>query len=357
MVDYDKLDSLSFSEFTKLFKTLPKTEIHLHLEGMLTVNSIWSLIHENNITIEGIKKKADLAERFRIESLDEFIDLFINVIQACLKKPEDMNYLIKDARKYLKRNNIEYAEIFFAPTKLLKNGIAFHEMIRILQEGAERIWKEDKRKIEFILDVSRSYGTENAMNNLDLFLSGSTDYFLGIGLGGAEQKGPAEDYETVFQKAKERGLHLVAHAGEDVGPASIWSAVQHLHAERIGHGISAKFDENLMDLLAKKQIPLEICPTSNVFTRRYATGYNDHPIRKFYDRGIKVTVNTDDPTIFGFDLNSEYLNLVEKKVFSQSEIIKLLKNTVYSTFLSTEEKDKLWKKIATKIQKYIEKVA
>jgi adenosine deaminase len=138
----------------------------------------------------------------------------------------------------------------------------------------------------------------------------------------------------------------VAHAGEDIGPQSIWDAIRILKASRIGHGISAIQDEELMDYLAEKQIPLEICPTSNLFTRKYVTKLTNHPIRAFYDRGLKVTVNTDDPSVFDVELVGEYMNLMNGGFFKIEEIVTLIRNGLFSTFLPVREKAARWKVIS-----------
>ncbi len=256
--------------------------------------------------------------RFKVRSLDEFVDLFINVFQNCFRRGEDLDLVLQDARDYLKRNNILYAEIFLAPSKLIMNGLPFEVIADKLDQAMERIKREDAIDVRFIIDVSRSYGVENARKNLELTLLHRARSVIGIGLGGAEASGPAKDYADVFARAVEGGLRVVAHAGEDIGPESIWDAIRLLKVSRIGHGISAIQDERLMDFLKEKRIPLEICPTSNLFTGRYVTQLAHHPIRAFFDKGLKVTVNTDDPSIFGVELVDEYMNLNNDGIFSRS---------------------------------------
>ena len=330
-----------------LIAGLPKTEIHLHIEGLVSVDSIWALIRKHKLDL-GISSKAQLKQRFQITSLTEFIDLFINIIQACLLSEEDLTYLIEDTRTYLTRNNIRYAEIFFAPTKLIKNGLDFDRIINILDTGANQL-RSEGLDVRYIVDVSRGFGLENAMRNLDLTLAHPTENIIGLGLGGAERNGPAREYEAVFKKAAAAGLKVVAHAGEDVGPESIWDTIEVLGAQRIGHGISAIQDKKLMDLLKQRHIPLEICPTSNLFTRKYAQSLQDHPIRTFFDHGMYVTINTDDPTLFGVELNEEYTRLLEAGIFSLAELLQILKNGVFATFLSDQRKAEIWAEIESSI--------
>jgi adenosine deaminase len=343
---------LSSKEYHDILFSIPKTEIHLHMEGMASVDTIWSLIQKHKLDIPGIINRDDIIKRFQVKNLDDFIDLFLNVIQNCYREENDLSLQMKDAREYLKRNNIIYTEIFFAPSKFIMNGFSFDAMMNYLEHGANKIKKEDNIEIKFLIDVSRSFGPENAMNNLNLILKHKKPSIIGIGLGGAESKGPAEDYKEVFLMARNAGLKVVAHAGEDVGPESIWAAVKDLKVSRIGHGISAIQDNALMDYLKDTQLPLEICPMSNIFTKKYVSSYKDHPIRKFYDHGIYVTVNTDDPTIFGMELIDEYSNLLENNIFSLSEIYDLIKKNLYATFMSSEKKDLMWEKMEKVINKY-----
>ena len=335
-----------------LLTEIPKTEIHLHLEGLVTVDTIWDLMKKRSITYDQVSSKDDLQKRFQITSFDEFLDLFINVIQSSFKSEEDIEYLIDDALAYLERNNIVYAEIFFAPSKFLLNGFQFSSMIDRLNTGANMLKEKHGREIKFIIDVSRTFGVKNAENNLQLTLDNPSENIIGIGLGGVEATGPAKDYKKVFAKARDNGFHVVAHAGEDVGPESIWDAIKHLKAERIGHGISAIQDDKLVKHLANKQIPLEVCPTSNLFTQKYVKVLEEHPIRDFYDRGVYVTLNTDDPTLFGIDLIDEYMNLTNKGFFTPAEIITLVKNNLYATFLPKKRKDAIWKSVDAVLSNY-----
>ena len=326
-----------------LLLEIPKTEIHLHLEALATVDTIWTLMKKHGINHKEISTKDDLRKKFQTKSLNEFLDLFINIVQNCFRKEDDVDFLLRDAEAYLKRNNIVYAEIFFAPSKFLQNGLFFEPIVDRLEAGSLQIKARIEADVKFIIDVSRSFGIDNAAKNLDLTLSNRRDSIIGIGLGGAEEKGPAKDFGEVFSRAVDEGLKVVAHAGEDVGPESIWDALNYLKAERIGHGISAIQDEALMDFLAEKQIPLEICPTSNLYTQKYVKILEEHPIRQFYDRGLNVTVNTDDPTLFGIDLVDEYMRLANRDFFKSDEILNMAKNNIYASFLPQKSKDKIWK--------------
>jgi len=329
---------------------IPKSEIHLHLEGLASCETIWALKKKHKLSFDNIKTIQDLEKAFQVSSLDEFLSLFINVIQKSFQEEDDIKFLIEDAKNYLTRNNIYYAEIFFAPSKFIQMGLSFEKLMDILDNGAQEIYKEKNITIKYLIDVSRTFGIENANRNLDLLLKYKRKSIIGIGLGGAENKGPAADYVEVYERAIKAKLKVVAHAGEVLGPKSIWDSINLLKAERIGHGISAIQDKELIKTLIERKIPLEVCPTSNFFTKTYTTDYSNHPVRALYDAGVTITINTDDPTIFGVELIEEYARLIENNLFTMEEIVQLIKNNLFSTFLSDELKEQIWKNIQKEIK-------
>jgi len=332
------------SKFKEILLSLPKTEIHLHLEGLVSFDSIWALWEKNKLVSGDIRTKEDLLRRFQIKTLDEFIDVFINIIQHSFRTEDDLTYLINDAGEYFKKNNIVYSEIFFAPTKFLNSGFSFPRIVEILTEGANLILNKYGVEIKYLIDVSRTFGLENAMKNLNLVLEHKSDAIIGIGLGGSEKSGPSKNYEKVFQKAREHGIHFVAHSGEDMGCKEIDETITYLNPERIGHGTSAIQNQELMNFIADYKTPLEVCPTSNLFTRKFVTNIENHPVKQFYENNIFVTINSDDPSLFSTSLVDEYMLLYKKGIFSQNEILDLIKNNIYATFLTEDKKNSLWEK-------------
>jgi adenosine deaminase len=234
-------------------------------------------------------------------------------------------------------------ETFIAPSMVLKQGqIDFSGIIDPLVAGFAAVAKSGGPDIRLIVDVSRSFGPDNAMANLDHVLAylrrKPTDRIIGIGLGGAEIGNPCRDYAAVFAKARAAGLHTVAHAGEEVGPESIIEAIDILKVERIGHGTSAIQSPELMETLKKRAIPLEICPASNVITGKYVRRYEDHPILDFFRKGLVVTLNTDDPVLFSVDLVDEYRLVSERLPFSRSEMLQIARNGIIASFMGAEAK-------------------
>ncbi len=323
-------------QFYSLLKAVPKAEIHLHSEAVMsrkTIKKLYKVSQGKAMTSEELK------ELFDYNDLNGFIASFLKV-QSYISSVDALKIVFDDIQTYLDDNNIVYTELFFAPSSFIKRGFDFHEMIQSITQSIKEIQKNTNRTMRLLVDVSRTFGEENAMNNLNLTLKENNPYILGIGLGGAESKGPAKDFERVFAKARKAGLHVVAHAGEDVESWSIKDALHLLKAERIGHGITAAQDAELVKEMAKTQVPFEICPTSNTFTKKIVSRIEDHPIRALYDAGCFVTVNTDDPAFFGVSLIDEYWNLYSKLNFTLDEIKTIILNGFKASFISDSAKKK-----------------
>lgn len=339
------------SKFYELLKFLPKAEIHVHEEAVLSRNTI-KKVYKRSFNKE--MSEDEYNSLFSYDGLTGFLDSFIK-IQSYFTNIEDLTFLFDDFADYIEDNNIVYCEAFVSPTSHLKKGWNFSEMIKLINNSLIKIQKEKNRTVKILIDVSRSFGLENAMNNLNLVLKENCPNIIGIGLGGDEVKGPAKDYVEVFKKAKENNLHIVAHAGEVCDSSSMKDAINLLKVERIGHGITAVFDKDFMKELAETQIPLEICPTSNIFTKKYFSDIESHPFRKLFDENILVTVNTDDPTFFKVSLIDEYWNLHNKLGFNLSEIKQVIKNGFKASFLKEEEKENYYKKIDSAWEEWFKK--
>ncbi len=321
-------------EFYRFLRQVPKAEIHLHAEGTISRKTVQLLLERNP---EHKTKPVNVDKLFSYNNLKEFITSFL-FVQGLLEKPADLKVIFEDVATYLKENNIVYCELFFSPSMFLKKGFAFGEMIDTIQKTISKIETRDHLKIKLIIDLSRTFGLENARANLEATLVHKSPMILGVGLGGDEEKGPAGEFREVFQLAKKKGLHVVAHAGEVVGPVSIWDALKTLKVERIGHGLSAIQDPELIQYLADHQIPVEICLTSNVITQKYVTKAEDHPVRSFYDQGMLVVINTDDPTFFNCTIIDEFWLLHTKLKFTMDEIKQIVINGFKASFLTEEEK-------------------
>ncbi|WGK68654.1 adenosine deaminase [Candidatus Haliotispira prima] len=316
---------------------VPKAEVHLHLEGCIQLDTLWQLYQKNEVDIEGVSNKEDLAKLYQMENLDQFVHFFINVLQRCVCKAEDIPYYFIDLQNYMDRNNVRYAELFFSPTKLVQEGVSYSDIADRLQQGTEQLAAAGYT-CQFLIDVSRSFGPENAMANLNNVLANPRKAIIGIGLGGSEQRGPAKDYREVFAKARENQLRCVAHAGEDAGPESIRDSIDILGVERIGHGTSAVKDPELRAEIKRRKIPLEISITSNTFTRSFVTEASQHPVRLFQDEGLLLTLNSDDPALFHSELRDEYQILIRDCGFKAAEVLQIMENNVMTSFMPEQDK-------------------
>ena len=322
------------SEFKTFLTAIPKAELHLHLEAVITLAGVKKL-YKNKFGKE--MSKEEQKALFSYEDLNGFIQSFIK-IQGMYSSVEDFNLVLDELAKYLVANGITYSEVFFAPSAFLKMGFSYEEMTKIFHKKIAQIKENHGITVKLLMDVSRTFGCENAMNNYKLLKQYPCEDIIGIGLGGAEAKGPAKDFAPVYEQALKDGFKAVAHAGEDVGPESIWDSINYLHAQRIGHGITAIQDEKLLEELKKTQLPIEICITSNTFTKKIVQQAKDHPVRKFFDRGIAVNINTDDPVFFKTTLIDEFWICHKELNFSMDEIKQLVKNSFNHSFMSESEK-------------------
>lgn len=332
-----KDDQITKSEFMHAFKELPKAELHLHLEAVVSRETVRRFYLRRHPELSDEIADEEINKIFTYSDLNGFINAYI-AIQDLYENVDDLDYVFADLKNYLVRNGIVYAEVFAAPSAFMKKGFDFSKMVELYRRNILKIKSETGIIVRILIDVSRTFGMENAEKNLQLLLAYRVNEIIGIGLGGSEQKGPAKLFGDVFTKARENNLVTVAHAGEDVGPESIWDAIEILNVSRIGHGIAAMNDETLMHTLAERKIPLEICPTSNIFTKKFVKDLSEHPMKKFFDKGIVVTLNTDDPLFFGVELLDEYWNAYSKMGFKLPELKQILQNSFIASFMSESQK-------------------
>ena len=329
------------SEFKKFILAVPKAELHLQLEAVISLDGVKKL-YKNKFDKEMTEQEQ--VELFSYDDLNGFIQSFLK-IQGMYKTVQDFELVFDELEKYLVENGITYTEVFFAPSAFLKMGFSYADMVQIFHKKIVEIKEKTGIIIKLLMDVSRTFGCENAMNNYNLLKEFPCEDVIGIGLGGAESKGPAKEFAPVYEQALKDGFKAVAHAGEDVGPESIWDAINYLHAQRIGHGVTAIQDEKLMEELKKTQLPIEICITSNTFTKKIVKEAKAHPVRTFFDKGLMVNINTDDPVFFKTTLLDELWICHNDLNFSMQDIKTLIKNSFASSFLSEEAKQNWYDKV------------
>ncbi len=330
-------DGIRKAEFVRAFREIPKAELHLHLEAVISKATILKFYLRRYPGLNEAEAEQEIAKIFNYSDLNGFIRAYL-AVQDLYDSEDDFDRVFADLKDYLVRNGISYAEVFSAPSAFIKKGFDFSKMVDSYRRNIQKIKAETGIVVRILIDVSRSFGMENAEKNLQLLLAYRIPEIIGIGLGGSEEKGPAKLFGKVFEKARDNSLFTVAHAGEDMGPESVWDAMDILHSDRIGHGIASMQDEKLMETLAERKIPLEISPTSNIFTRKFVTKLSEHPMKTFFKKGIVITLNTDDPLFFGVELLDEFWNAYTEMGFSFPELKQLICNSFTASFLPEDAK-------------------
>lgn len=284
------------------FSTLKKVELHLHLEGAAPPAFIRSLAKEKNMSIEGV------FDENGAYSYTDFWD-FLKVYEAateCLKTPDDYARLTSAVLENCAEHGVVYAETFLAPD-FCGGGdiIAWREYLHAMQEAADQAEKESGIILRGIPTAVRHFGPDAAKKSAKCAVETAGDWIVGFGMGGDEKFGAPSDFAYAFDMAREAGLKITSHAGEWSGPEEVRATIQDLKAERIGHGVRAIEDADLVREIVDKGIVLEVCPGSNVALGVHAD-WAGHPIQKLRDAGVKVTVSTDDPPFFHTTMTNEY---------------------------------------------------
>ena len=314
------------------YDRVPKVELHLHLEGAIPYEVLWELVRKYGGDPQ-VPNQAALLRKFDYKDFPHFIETWIWMIQF-LREYEDFTLIAEAVASGLASQNIRYAEVFYSPPDFVKRGLQLQRLTEAILAGLRRV---QDIEIALIADVVRDAGPDNAVITLAQVCEVRNLGVIGIGLGGSEQRFPPEPFEKVYTQARRQGLHTTAHAGEAAGTESLWGTIRTLQVERIGHGVRAIEDEELLDYLVKTQLPLELCPLSNVRTG-VVKSIDDHPARKLFERGLFITINTDDPKMFGNSLAEEYRLLEERQGFSRPELRSLIMNAISASWLSPERK-------------------
>jgi adenosine deaminase len=315
-----------------LEKPPPLTELHLHLEGAIPHPALWDLICKYGGD-PSVPDQDALARRFTYQDFPHFIRTWLWK-DGFLRAYEDFAFIAEAVARDLEAQQVVYAEAHFSPSGFGGAGLQVQEITRAVRSGLDRV---SGIKINLIADVIRDLGPECAARTLREITEVRDCGVIGIGLGGSEQTFPPELYAGVYAEAKRLGFRLTVHAGEAAGAGSVWNALRRLGAERIGHGTRAGEDPALLDYLAEKQIPVEMCPLSNVRTG-VVSRIEEHPIRRYFDRGLLVTVSTDDPKMFGNSLAEEFQTLRTVFGFSEMEIRRLKENSIRASWMEAKEK-------------------
>lgn len=322
-----------------LIKALPKVEQHVHIVGSTRPETLLWLLREGGLK-KPFRTVKDVRRFFQYRDFPHFINVYKTVFR-CITQEDQFERITYEMLEDDARCNVRCVEASFSAPDHVKEGLDYELMLDAINRGVYHAHRDFGIQCNLRIDLVRNYGPDVGIQVLD-WIENKRDNIVSIDIGGSEEKFPPKPFAHVYQRAKEMDLHLVAHAGEAAGPESIWDAIKYLNIERIGHGVAAKQDPELIDYLLKQDIAIEMCPTSNLRTG-VVSSLERHPIRDFFEKGIKVTVNTDDPSMFNTDMNNEYLQLHRQLDFTVSELFRLTLNALDSSFLSETRKVQLHK--------------
>ncbi|NMO51406.1 adenosine deaminase [Actinoplanes sp. TBRC 11911] len=332
------------TDLTSFIAGLPKAELHVHHVGSASPRIVAELAarHEGRSPVPA--DPAALADYFAFRDFKHFIELYLSVVDL-IRDDEDVRMLTYEVARELARQQVRYAELTITPFSSEKRGIpapAFCEAIEDARRGAATDFGIDLR---WCFDIPGELGVPAAEATLRIALEQQPAGLISFGLGGPEIGVPRPQFKPVFDKARAAGLHSVPHAGETTGPETIWDALRELGAERIGHGITAAQDPELLAYLAEHRIPLEISPTSNLRTRAVAS-LDEHPLPAIVAAGVPVSINSDDPPMFGTTLEEEYAVAARLLDLDAAGVAELAKAAVSQSFLPPEGKAALLAEIA-----------
>ncbi len=335
-------------KFETLFAEVPKAELHLHLEGTIEPATAVELAARHGVALT----PEEVAARYASRDFVGFLEAF-KWVTSFLRTPTDYSLIAERLTDQLLGRNVVYAEVMLSVGVMLRRGQDVEANFTAIRDAGARAQKRGLR-LQWVFDTARQFGPDAAMEVARWASRMKSGDVVALGMGGDELALPAADFRRVYDYVAAEGIHRLVHAGEIGGPEAVREAVDLLRAERIGHGIAAMRHERTMDFLAARQIPLEICPTSNLRTGALArqlglteATVEDHPLWEFSARGLCVTLATDDPAMFHTDLVREYVLGLQVGLLP-TELLQIVQAGFESAFLATEEKRSLLESLRAK---------
>jgi aminodeoxyfutalosine deaminase len=317
---------------------LPKAELHVHHVGSASPRIVAELAERHPGTVPS--DLDDLKAFFRFKDFAHFIEVYLAVV-ALIRTPEDIRYLTYEvAREMAEGQSLRYAELTCTPYTSVLAGVPIEAYTEAIEDARVAAERDFGLVLRWIYDVPGEFGVPAADATLGYALDHRVDALVGFGLGGPEIGVPRPQFESHFRRALDEGLHSVPHSGESTGPESVWDALRLLGAERIGHGTSSWQDPALLEHLAATGVALEVCPSSNIATRVVDT-LADHPLRRFVDAGVTVTINSDDPPMFGTTLNREYEIAADLLGLDESGVADLARAAIRASFAPEDVKTRV----------------
>ncbi|WP_399216961.1 adenosine deaminase [Streptomyces sp. SAJ15] len=317
---------------------MPKAELHVHHVGSASPRIVAELAARHPDSRVPTDPEA-LADFFVFKDFAHFIEVYLSVVDL-IRDAEDVRLLTYEVARDMARQNIRYAELTVTPYSSTRRGIPDAAFVEAIEDARKSAESELGVVLRWCFDIPGEAGLESAEETARIATELRPEGLVSFGLGGPEIGVPRPQFKPYFDRAIAAGLHSVPHAGETTGPQTIWDALTELRAERIGHGTSAVRDPRLLAHLAEHRIPLEVCPTSNIATRAVAT-LDEHPIKQMVEADVLVTVNSDDPPMFGTDLNTEYAVAARLLDLDAAGVAALAKNAVTASFLDEPAKARL----------------
>ena len=321
-------------ELNRYIRLIPKAELHLHIEGSLEPELMFAMAEKNDVSIK-YKSEDELRAAYNFNNLQEFLDIYYAGADVLLKEEDFYNLTFAYLEK-IHEDNVLHTEIFFDPQTHTVRGVPFDTVVkgitRALDDGKEQLGISS----HLIMCFLRHLDEKSAQETLDYALD-YKDKIIGVGLDSSEVGNPPSKFANVFKRAKEEGFLTVAHAGEE-GPAEyVWEAINLLNVERIDHGVQSINDKELVAELVKKQMPLTVCPLSNL-KLKVVSDLKDLPLKRMMDKNMMVTINSDDPSYFGGYVNQNYLEVASALNLTKDDILLLARNSFNASFLTDDEK-------------------
>ena len=331
----------NFEITTQYINKIPKTELHLHIEGSLEPNLMFKLSKRNKIEIP-FKSVEEIRSAYNFTNLDSFLKIYYQGSNVLITE-EDFFDLTWEYILRCKQDNIVHTEIFFDPQSHLPRGVNFDTVISGIDKALQKAKDEFNISSKIIMCFLRHLDEESCFDVLNKACK-HKDKIIGVGLDSSEKGNPPSKFKRLFERAIEEGFLTVAHAGEEGPPEYIWDSLNLLKIKRVDHGVQCLNDEKLVEKLVKDQIPLTVCPLSNVKLRVFDKLEN-HNLKKMLDKGLRVMVNSDDPAYFGGYLNKNLIETSKALNLELLDVKKLIENSFKSSFLNDEDKKNWLKKI------------
>ncbi len=314
----------------QLAAAIPKAELHIHIEGSLEPELIFALAQRNGLSLPYASVEA-LREAYAFTNLQSFLDIYYAGASVLLHEA-DFHDMAWAYFLHAKADNVVHAELFFDPQTHTARGVPMATVIQGLSSACDRAQAELGISASLILCFLRHLSEEEAFATLEAALP-YREHFIGVGLDSSEVGHPPAKFSRVFARCRELGLRIVAHAGEEGPPAYIWEALNDLKTERIDHGVRSLEDSALVAELARRRMPLTVCPLSNL-KLCVVNDLKDHPMKRLLDAGLCATVNSDDPAYFGGYMNANFVQTVQALDLSRDDVITLARNSFEASFVS-----------------------